>query len=295
METRNLTLIKHLALMLLALALGCVPALPAKWLPLFITASVSGCPTSATFLARTSGLSGTQTTAYQNLICGMVTDGTWALMDIFYVFATNTTTTANLNLVSSSFGLTQVGTETFTANAGYAGDGTTGYFTTGYNSTTAGGNFTQNLASLGECTLTNRTAGANLSAGGVQNSSTFVAAYITAENTSGNFEAPLNDSNYPVFSNFQAQGSDVASRTVSTAIAQYINGSLVASPTDASATPVNLAMFVGAINSGGTPIAFNTDQLAYFFAGGGLTATQVGNVYSRLHTFLVAVGAPSGC
>jgi len=33
------------------------------------------------FLARTSGLSGTETAAYMALINGMVTDGTWALMD----------------------------------------------------------------------------------------------------------------------------------------------------------------------------------------------------------------------
>lgn len=39
METRSLTLVKHLALMLLALALSCIPALPANWLPLFIKPS----------------------------------------------------------------------------------------------------------------------------------------------------------------------------------------------------------------------------------------------------------------
>src|ERR1039457_3408340 len=79
------------------------------------------------FLARTSGLSGTETTAYTNLINGLVSDGTWSLLDALYIFATNSTTTANLNLISTSFGLTQHGTVTFSADHGYTGDGTAGY------------------------------------------------------------------------------------------------------------------------------------------------------------------------
>ena len=49
------------------------------------------------FLARTSGLSGPETSAYTRMINGMVADGTWALLDALYVFATNNTTTANLD------------------------------------------------------------------------------------------------------------------------------------------------------------------------------------------------------
>ena len=66
-----------------------------------------GCSAATTFLARTSGLSGTETTAYTTMICGMITDGTWSLFDGLYVFATNTKTTAKLNLVSTSYGLTR--------------------------------------------------------------------------------------------------------------------------------------------------------------------------------------------
>jgi hypothetical protein len=37
------------------------------------------------------------------------------------------------------------------------------------------------------------------------------------------------------------------------------------------------------------------DRSAYGFFGGGLTSTDASNLYNRLHTYLVAVGAPSGC
>lgn len=254
------------------------------------------CSQATTFLARTSGLSSPQTTAYQNLICGMVTDGTWSLMDGLWVFATNTTTTANLNLVSTSFGMTQVGTETFAANAGYTGDGTTGYFTTGYNPATAGGNFTQNSASLGECTLTT-SAGPTGTVLGAQNSSTFITDSINPYNGGGSNESHINDANSTggVYIPFDSLGSNIASRTSSASIVLYANGASVATITDASSAIPSLAFFIGAINIGGTASSFYGEQLGYVFSSSGLTGTQASNVYSRLHTFLTAVGAPSGC
>jgi hypothetical protein len=36
-------------------------------------------------------------------------------------------------------------------------------------------------------------------------------------------------------------------------------------------------------------------QLGLGFIGGGMTRTQVDNVYSRLYTYPSAVDAPSGC
>jgi hypothetical protein len=64
-------------------------------------------------------------------VCGMVVDGTWPLLDALYVFAINSTANANLNWVSSSSGATKVGSVSFSANNGYTGDESTGYFTTG--------------------------------------------------------------------------------------------------------------------------------------------------------------------
>jgi hypothetical protein len=117
-----------------------------------------GCSQATAFLARTSGLSGTQSTAYTTMICGMVTDGTFSLFDGLYVFATNTTTTAGLNLVSTSFTLTSNGSCTFTANAGYTGDAASCYQDPGFVPSSAAGNMTQNSAHIAVCDLTNRTS-----------------------------------------------------------------------------------------------------------------------------------------
>src|SRR5215471_17837360 len=80
-------------------------------------------PQASAFLARTSGLSTQERNAYINLINGLVSDGVWSLLDALYVMATNTTSTAALNLVSTSFSLVTHGSMTFTADVGYTGDG----------------------------------------------------------------------------------------------------------------------------------------------------------------------------
>ena len=82
-------------------------------------AGSGGCSQATTFIARTSGLSGTESAAYTAMICGMVTDGTWTLFDALYIFATNTTTSANLNLVSTNYNITVGVAPTFSADHGY--------------------------------------------------------------------------------------------------------------------------------------------------------------------------------
>lgn len=248
------------------------------------------CAQATTFLARTSGLSGTQSTAYQNLICGMVADGTWGLMDGLYVFATNSTTTANLNLVSTSFGLTAHGTATFTANSGYTGDATAAYFDSGFNPNTAGGNWAQNSTSLGSCVLNSRTASQGYATlGAAFNAFAYIQPQFSG--TGSSFE--LGGNTFPTSTNANAQGSMIISRTTSAAIALYQNGTSIATPTDASLalSQINENVFILAYDNTGTPTSFTGDQVGYAFWGAGLNSTQVTNVYTRLHNYMSAVGA----
>lgn len=252
---------------------------------------LAGCSQSATFLARTSGLSNTQKTAYQNLICGMVTDGTWSLMDNLYVFATNTTTTANLNLVSTNYTLTQHGTVTFTAGQGYTGNGTNGYFDSGNNPASSGGNFTQNSASLGSCQLNSRTTSNNsislgFSVGSVYS---FIQPWVNA--SGGDFN--INAGSFPQYLAANVQGSWIVSRLSSTTFTVYYNGASVLTPSTTTSSVPSSNMFIGNWSASGVPGTgdYSTDQLGYVFWGGGFTGAQVGNIYARLHTYMSAVGA----
>src|SRR5208283_4790005 len=131
----RLSPVRKAALLLLATLGLCSPAKAAGWLPL-----AQGCGQANAFIARTSGLSATENAAYTAMICGMVTDGTWSLLDALYIFATNNTTTAALSLVSSTYNGTVTGTLTFSADNGWTGNGSTGYLSTNLTPSSAGGN-----------------------------------------------------------------------------------------------------------------------------------------------------------
>jgi hypothetical protein len=221
-----------------------------------------------------------------------VTDGTWSVLDALYVFATNTTTTANLNLKSTSYGLSQVGSVSFSANNGYTGDGATGYFTTGFTPSTAGGQWGINSASLGDCVLTDRPIGSVYSSIGASDSlqddiSTILPFYSSS--------SLIYLNGYGVFpASSTSLGAHTASITSSSQGYTAINGSST-SFTPASINITTYGLYALALNGAGTASSFSADEIAYLFYGGGLSTTQITAVYDRLHTYLSTVGAASGC
>lgn len=236
------------------------------------------------------------TSAVTTAVCGMVTDGTWSLLDTLYVFAVNSTANASLNWISSSYSLTKNGTCAFAANAGYTGDGSTCYFNTGYTPKTAGGNLSQNSANLGTCILSSRTTNQSYAELGTDDNGSGGGSTILYMQplTSGSFFYDVNGNTFPSFTTTNTQGQWLTSRTASGAIALYKNGSSVATPSDPSGTLSGYPAYIMAYNSYGTPFNHSADQLAEAHFGGGFTSTQANNFYSRMHTYYAAVGA-SGC
>ena len=266
-----------------------------------VTALESSCPQASTFIARTSGLSATENNAYNALICGMVSDGTFQLLDGLFIFATNTTTTAYLNLISTSYTLATHGSSTFTANCCTQGDGTSGYFDPSWTPSTAGGHFALNSATLGVCDLTSKTTSSttNFALGSSDNASNVHGLGIDIIDgvNSNLIRYELNNSHLAGLSpGTNSLGSWIESRTGSTVLTFYFNG--VSTDTDSTASNgLNTTdVYIGAFrNSSGTAVDFFPDKMGYVLFGGGLTSTQALAVYNRLHTYLTAVGAPSGC
>lgn len=240
---------------------------------------------SANFLARVSGASNNLQDYYCEMINGLVADGTidgnlsgaagcGTYLDGLYIFWTNTTTTANLNLCGTSFGLTQQGTVTFTANSNYQPNGTTGYFKTGF---TTGGVTAQNSASLGVYNLTSRT-GAGGTWMGRTNSGASAYTYIAFSSSQFDYEINGFTFNSPAATN--AQGFYLSTRTSSTNINSYLNGASLGSVTDASVLLADLEMYVvGAYNSNGSPGSFANDQIGAIFFGANVDskATSLSN------------------
>jgi hypothetical protein len=251
-----------------------------------------GCSQATTFLARTSGLSGTETTAYTNMICGMVTDGTWTKFDLLYIFATNTGTTALLNLVSTSFTATNTGALTFTADQGFTGAGASG-ITTNWTPSTQAANFTLNGGGFGVYVRTSRTTGNNNVAGGTRNIAGTNFTYLKPRNSANAIEFGITDGSFSTISNTNAQGSWFINRTSSSNIDTYHNagstpfGSVTA---NVVGTLSDNAAYIFAYDDG-SYAGPSTDQQAAFWVGGGFSATDVSNIQSRVNAFMTAVGA----
>jgi Putative Ig domain len=269
------------------------------------TLVVAACSQSTTFIARTSGLSGTESGAYTTLICGLVADGIitgtmsgsgsgasacGALIDGLYILATNTTTTANLNLCGTSYGLIANNSPAFTADQGYTGNASNAWLDTGFNPRTASApNFTQNSATIAAYVTTNRTTTQTyVSIGAGSGTYSYVQPYRT--NASGNVNIEVNGSTFP----FQgtgvatAAGFTAAVRTASTQISAYRNNSSTPLGTTSDTSSIPFNGDIGLLQLQGTG-DFSGDQIAAAVIGSGLTGTQWLAVANRVGAYVSTV------
>jgi hypothetical protein len=259
--------------------------------------AATGCSQATTFLARTSGLSGAQQTAYRNFFCATDSLGTNGIncsggpptFDLIDAFWTNTTTTALLNLCSTSFTGTLIGPPTFTANSGFSGSAVAQqYISSNYNPATAGGADTQNCAAASV-----RMLGAT---------GTQPVAAMTQDNTlgdgiyayfsDGNSYARINDN--PQTGGFTNPGSTqvgfwLGNRSSSTARQFYYNGASVGTY-GSSPSQAPLSSIVDYL-SYSAAVASNTGTIGFATYGGCLSSTNVTDLYNREEAFGHAMGA----
>lgn len=252
------------------------------------------CSEYTTWIARTSGTSGTEQTAYQNMICNyLVPNGVWCgtVVDAIYILATNNTTTANLNLCSSSFTLTPVNSPTFTADQGYTGNGSNMMLTTGL-TCNGSGVLCDNQASASFMVydLTNRTTNNNIIA-------------VGDTNGLGIFDycAPMAvNANYGTFGS-SASAISVAETSAkmllactlnTTTVSLYKNGNTTAIASGSVVLAANSDSSVGilAVNNGGSAFLPTTDQISAVVIGRGLSATEMGHIADGINCYMITIG-----
>jgi len=239
--------------------------------------------------------------AVQTAICGIVSDNSNTFpFDVFYVHAIDQTANAKVNWASSSFTATYHGTPAestkFSANNGYTGDGSTVYLDTGYVASTNAVQLAVANGAMGGCITTARTAAAAYNLAGVFDNTNYLSIWPNYTGNKTYFD--VNDPSGNNLAVSTAQGMWVASRTVNNQLNLYRNGAAVAgSPVSSfsAALPVTAKVSELALNTAGSYGAFSNDQIAYFFIGAGLTATQISNLRSRMNTYLSTIGGPSVC
>jgi hypothetical protein len=259
------------------------PSPMAQWSPPAMLSAMptpaSGCSQATTFLARGT-FDGTHTSALTTAICGFVADGTWTGFDFLYFLANQTVADAKLNLVSTSFTISPNGSPTFTADRGYSGlDASTDTLSTGLNSG-AGSNATQNSASIGIWVGTSST-GADHYGAYVGDGGEFWLDYDELGNGTGE----IFDSQALTTTGEPPTGTLVSiNRSGSAARQIYQGGTSNKSDTRASTTPGDVAILIR------NEFSRTGVVVAAAFVGRSFSSTEQANIYSRINTYLAAVG-----
>jgi hypothetical protein len=94
------------------------------------------------------------------------------------------------------------------------------------------------------------------------------------------------------FENGDAQGSYIASRTGSTSMALYKDGSsLGTDSTEAAFLPVETFSIFAEHRGSGSFVDISTDQVASAFVGGGMDSTMASAYHTAEAAYMTAVGA----
>jgi chitodextrinase len=247
------------------------------------------CGAAASFLARAPAQDAAHTTAYQNLICGLVTDGVWPSIDVLYMLAAVDQTTALTNLTNSSYSGSKIGTPAFTANTGFSGGSPGNGIDTGW-FPADGPNYTLNNASYGAWDLSNGTSWGFL----VTSDVGWIAPSTFGSTPSGGTQYNINSSgrnDTPGVAN--TKGLWVADRTTGSGQINsqlYFNGVADGGVKNDGANSWPSTGTLKTCYTIGNP----THDCGAVYAGGHLTAAQQQTLYSRISAYMTAVAGLGG-
>lgn len=233
--------------------------------------------------AAGGSVSETQQGYVDTLIKGLKADSLFTLMDGIFLFTGESDAKQAQIDITNLRVATPHGVLTLAAG-GYTSNGSSGYLSTTFNPTTAGGNFTQNSAHL-SCYKT-----APLPTG------VYLGAYdgsVFAE-IAGATLGYINNSAAAADGDGGQAGLWTASRTASNLITLYKGttaGGNVSRGTDATATVgnINANFFLLARNNGGAD-QFTDKQCGAVTFGAGLSGTQAGNLFTRINDYMTSWG-----
>lgn len=258
--------------------------------------TVVGCTEYTAFIIRTSGVDVAHQTAYRDLICGLVTDGVWPLLDVLHVYATQNSATALINLPSATYNGVAHGAPAFTADRGYTGvAGSTlvfvdPIFTPDYTTQA----YTLNGAHTSVWSVTDVAPTVDSGVLGATDAAVvFWNSVINLRFSDGKFNARVNSEASSAGAGVTVAntvGHFIANRSTSNDIQGYQNGLNILTTTSPSHAPNN-SFYILAFNRGATANGAG-NQLAMASIGGALDATKAGLFYARLRTYMTAVGVP---
>ena len=250
-------------------------------------------PLAVTYFANVVSAGGTVSTARKALvsalIAGIRADGDLPSLDNLLLLCAEDSQGALVDVIAGRTA-TAVNSPTFTANQGYAGNGSTSYVNTNFNPATQGTAFTLNSCHMMIYDRTARTAVSTAwNCGNGDNVTTNLHLGVRKSGSTISLMNCVTTNSYTPPSN--SQGIFIANRSTSLATQTYWAGSsLGANAADPSVSIASQTIFIGGANDTALsgPI---TDQHGLFAAGGSLSSAAALRMTNRYQTFLTAVGA----
>lgn len=208
-------------------------------------------------------------------------------IDVMWWPGAPTSQAALLNMKNpATFTLTEVSSPTFTANQGYAGNGTSSYLNTGWDPTNNGSAYQENSAHMAYYSRTNST-GTVLDMGS-RSSSANEQTYILGRSASNTAQFRMNQDANGSFApaSTDSSGFFIGTRTGATALALYRNGASLGTDNTSSGGITAMDFYICAANRNNSPELFSTRQIAFASLGGGLNGTEAANFDSAVQALV---------
>jgi hypothetical protein len=248
------------------------------------------------FLDRVATQSGPRQVAYAALIDGLVADGIWAKLDALYIFAAAESATALENLKQDNYHCTVNGSPTFAADDGYTGvaASTTVYLDTGFNPSTASGNYTLNSAHASVwCFEDHEGNGSEIAMGLSTTGFGAINVMMIPRFNTDDAHARINEAVSTVVTVANCAGHLLGSRTSSTAGEYYLNGTSLGTSNLATDALINGNVYILGNNTVGVGPEFGgAFKLSAASLGSGLNDTEASDFNDHLRTYMTAVGVP---
>lgn len=227
-------------------------------------------------------------TQINTLIGSLISAGVWGKLDGLYLMAAADSQAARLNWVQNAYNLIPVNSPAFTADRGYAGDGSTSYLNTNFVPATAGGHYAQDSAHLLVVDRTARAANNFAQLGCIDAVSSHIRTRLTGDFFLGN----VNEATNAVITNTNSDGRFITNRVDASTVRLYRNGSLLGTASVASNGLNTHSFFIcGVSSASGTLFLPSSDQLSCAGFGASLSPSEAAAYDAALSTYLSAVGA----
>jgi len=217
---------------------------------------------------------------YDDLVRGLIADGTWAKIDRLQIYGSYAAQPARQNVRADAFNMTINGSPVFTAEQGYAGDGVAAYLSSGYApASSAGSVATQNSTHAFVWSNTESAAPSTYAETGNSKVS------LTLRSSGGLIGVRMHVASTvtePVTSSLGMWG---AVRSASNQHLIYHDGLLFATESSTSSAPAADETYDLARNVSGVLTTPSARQLFAVCYGSGLTAAEVAMINGRVQAF----------